>query len=148
MLCFAHAVLVLLYVRKECDEVFDALMLHAPTLGALMEAVSDRPSDVQWLKCGRLRLDLEYFSHFFYFFTLSSQISEKYTLPVEKIAKVYQKSKKGWESSQTQDVRLMMWITTGKEVPAFALKAKRILMQNNIHLRFWKVAFLPPKELI
>lgn len=84
----------------------------------------------------------------FYFFTLSSQISEKYTLPVEKIAKVYQKSKKGWESSQTQDVRLMMWITTGKEVPAFALKAKRILMQNNIHLRFWKVAFLPPKELI
>uniref|UniRef100_M3ZK37 Grainyhead-like protein 2 homolog n=1 Tax=Xiphophorus maculatus TaxID=8083 RepID=M3ZK37_XIPMA len=51
---------VLLYVRKECDEVFDALMLHAPTLGALMEA-----------------------------------ISEKYTLPVEKIAKVYQKSKKG-----------------------------------------------------
>uniref|UniRef100_A0A3B5MNV3 GRHL1/CP2 C-terminal domain-containing protein n=1 Tax=Xiphophorus couchianus TaxID=32473 RepID=A0A3B5MNV3_9TELE len=32
---------------------------------------------------------------FFYFFTLSSQISEKYTLPVEKIAKVYQKSKKG-----------------------------------------------------
>uniref|UniRef100_A0A3P9Q3Q2 Grainyhead-like transcription factor 2a n=1 Tax=Poecilia reticulata TaxID=8081 RepID=A0A3P9Q3Q2_POERE len=51
---------VLLYVRKECDEVFDALMLHAPTLRALMEA-----------------------------------ISEKYTVPVEKIAKVYQKSKKG-----------------------------------------------------
>ncbi|XP_007550523.1 grainyhead-like protein 2 homolog [Poecilia formosa] len=51
---------VLLYVRKECDEVFDALMLHAPTLRALMEA-----------------------------------ISEKYTVPVEKITKVYQKSKKG-----------------------------------------------------
>lgn len=31
---------VLLYVRKECDEVFDALMLHAPTLDSLMEAVS------------------------------------------------------------------------------------------------------------
>lgn len=31
---------VLLYVRKEDDEVFDALMLHAPTLNALMEAVS------------------------------------------------------------------------------------------------------------
>lgn len=31
---------VLLYVRKECDEVFDALMLHSPTLDALMEAVS------------------------------------------------------------------------------------------------------------
>lgn len=31
---------VLLYVRKECDEVFDALMLRAPTLKALMEAVS------------------------------------------------------------------------------------------------------------
>lgn len=27
--------------------------------------------------------------------TLSSQISEKYAVPVEKIAKVYQKSKKG-----------------------------------------------------
>ncbi|KAM4736051.1 grainyhead-like protein 2 homolog [Anableps anableps] len=51
---------VLLYVRKECDEVFDALMLRAPTLKALMEA-----------------------------------ISEKYTVPVEKITKVYQKSKKG-----------------------------------------------------
>ncbi|XP_061571934.1 grainyhead-like protein 2 homolog [Cololabis saira] len=51
---------VLLYVRKECDEVFDALMLHAPTLRALVEA-----------------------------------ISEKYAVPVEKMAKVYQKSKKG-----------------------------------------------------
>ncbi|KAM6909721.1 grainyhead-like protein 2 homolog [Xenentodon cancila] len=51
---------VLLYVRKECDEVFDALMLHAPTLKALMEA-----------------------------------ISEKYAVPVEKMVKVYQKSKKG-----------------------------------------------------
>uniref|UniRef100_UPI0037E73319 grainyhead-like protein 2 homolog isoform X2 n=1 Tax=Semicossyphus pulcher TaxID=241346 RepID=UPI0037E73319 len=51
---------VLLYVRKECDEVFDALMLHTPTLRALMEA-----------------------------------ISEKYALPVDKMAKVYQKSKKG-----------------------------------------------------
>lgn len=51
---------VLLYVRKECDEVFDALMLRAPTLNALMEA-----------------------------------ISEKYSVPAEKITKVYQKSKKG-----------------------------------------------------
>ncbi|XP_072251028.1 grainyhead-like protein 2 homolog isoform X2 [Leuresthes tenuis] len=51
---------VLLYVRKECDEVFDALMLHAPTLKALMEA-----------------------------------ISEKYSVPVDKMAKVYQKNKKG-----------------------------------------------------
>ncbi|XP_040900972.1 grainyhead-like protein 2 homolog isoform X2 [Toxotes jaculatrix] len=51
---------VLLYVRKECDEVFDALMLQTPTLKALMEA-----------------------------------ISEKYALPLEKMAKVYQKSKKG-----------------------------------------------------
>lgn len=31
---------VLLYVRKESDEVFDALMLRSPTLKALMEAVS------------------------------------------------------------------------------------------------------------
>uniref|UniRef100_A0A3P8SD59 Grh/CP2 DB domain-containing protein n=1 Tax=Amphiprion percula TaxID=161767 RepID=A0A3P8SD59_AMPPE len=51
---------VLLYVRKEGDEVFDALMLRTPTLKALMEA-----------------------------------ISEKYALPVDKMAKVYQKSKKG-----------------------------------------------------
>ncbi|XP_034729858.1 grainyhead-like protein 2 homolog isoform X3 [Etheostoma cragini] len=51
---------VLLYVRKECDEVFDALMLYTPTLKALMEA-----------------------------------ISEKYAVPVDKMAKVYQKSKKG-----------------------------------------------------
>ncbi|KAM7175033.1 grainyhead-like protein 2 homolog isoform 3-T3 [Macrochelys suwanniensis] len=51
---------VLLYVRKETDEVFDALMLKSPTIKGLMEA-----------------------------------ISEKYGLPVEKIAKLYKKSKKG-----------------------------------------------------
>lgn len=31
---------VLLYVRKEADEVFDALMLKTPTVKGLMEAVS------------------------------------------------------------------------------------------------------------
>ena len=31
---------VLLYMRKESDEVFDALMLTSPTLIALLEAVS------------------------------------------------------------------------------------------------------------
>lgn len=31
---------VLLYVRKETDEVFDALMLKSPTLRGLMDAVS------------------------------------------------------------------------------------------------------------
>uniref|UniRef100_A0A9L0IFA5 Grainyhead like transcription factor 2 n=1 Tax=Equus asinus TaxID=9793 RepID=A0A9L0IFA5_EQUAS len=51
---------VLLYVRKETDDVFDALMLKSPTVKGLMEA-----------------------------------ISEKYGLPVEKIAKLYKKSKKG-----------------------------------------------------
>ncbi|KAF3707399.1 Grainyhead-like protein 2 -like protein Transcription factor CP2-like 3 [Channa argus] len=51
---------VLLYVRKETDEVFDALMLKSPTLRGLMEA-----------------------------------ISEKYSVPTERIAKVYKKSKKG-----------------------------------------------------
>uniref|UniRef100_A0A8D0GT34 Grainyhead like transcription factor 2 n=1 Tax=Sphenodon punctatus TaxID=8508 RepID=A0A8D0GT34_SPHPU len=51
---------VLLYVRKETDEVFDALMLKSPTVKGLMEA-----------------------------------ISEKYGLPVEKIIKLYKKSKKG-----------------------------------------------------
>ncbi|XP_060052302.1 grainyhead-like protein 2 homolog isoform X2 [Erinaceus europaeus] len=51
---------VLLYVRKETDDVFDALMLKSPTVKGLMEA-----------------------------------ISEKYGLPVEKITKLYKKSKKG-----------------------------------------------------
>ena len=41
-------------MRKECDEVFDALMLHSPTLKALMEAVSaPLPADHQMaLRCG------------------------------------------------------------------------------------------------
>ncbi|XP_051948847.1 grainyhead-like protein 2 homolog isoform X2 [Xyrauchen texanus] len=51
---------VLLYVRKESDEVFDALMLRMPTLRGLMDA-----------------------------------ISEKYGVPIEKMAKIYKKSKKG-----------------------------------------------------
>ncbi|XP_078069276.1 grainyhead-like protein 1 homolog isoform X2 [Mustelus asterias] len=51
---------VLLYVRKECEEVFDALMLKTPSLKGLIEA-----------------------------------ISEKYEVPLEKIAKVYKKCKKG-----------------------------------------------------
>ncbi|XP_070691263.1 grainyhead-like protein 2 homolog isoform X2 [Pempheris klunzingeri] len=51
---------VLLYVRKESDEVFDALMLRTPTRKALMEA-----------------------------------ISEKYAVPVDKMANIYQRSKKG-----------------------------------------------------
>nr|XP_013998808.1 unnamed protein product [Salmo salar] len=33
---------VLLYVRKESDEVFDALMLKSPTLMALLEAISEK----------------------------------------------------------------------------------------------------------
>ncbi|XP_034016176.1 grainyhead-like transcription factor 2b isoform X1 [Thalassophryne amazonica] len=33
---------VLLYVRKESDEVFDALMLKAPTLRGLMDAISEK----------------------------------------------------------------------------------------------------------
>ncbi|XP_053736848.1 grainyhead-like protein 2 homolog isoform X1 [Synchiropus splendidus] len=33
---------VLLYVRKECDEVFDALMLHSPTLKALTDAILEK----------------------------------------------------------------------------------------------------------
>lgn len=33
---------VLLYVRKESEEVFDALMLKTPSLKGLMEAVSSR----------------------------------------------------------------------------------------------------------
>ncbi|XP_029447681.1 grainyhead-like protein 2 homolog isoform X2 [Rhinatrema bivittatum] len=51
---------VLLYVRKETEEVFDALMLKSPTIKGLMDA-----------------------------------IAEKYGLPVEKITKIYKKSKKG-----------------------------------------------------
>lgn len=34
---------VLLYVRKETDDVFDALMLKSPTVKGLMEAVSHEP---------------------------------------------------------------------------------------------------------
>ncbi|KAG9338269.1 hypothetical protein JZ751_026074 [Albula glossodonta] len=33
---------VLLYVRKESDEVFDALMLRSPTLKGLMEAITEK----------------------------------------------------------------------------------------------------------
>ncbi|KAG7458116.1 hypothetical protein MATL_G00234610 [Megalops atlanticus] len=51
---------VLLYVRRESDEVFDALMLKSPTLKGLMDA-----------------------------------ISEKYSVPTERMAKIYKKSKKG-----------------------------------------------------
>lgn len=51
---------VLLYVRKESDEVFDALMLRTPTLKGLMDA-----------------------------------ISEKYGVPIDRMAKIYKKSKKG-----------------------------------------------------
>uniref|UniRef100_A0A8C1Y5V1 Grainyhead-like transcription factor 2a n=1 Tax=Cyprinus carpio TaxID=7962 RepID=A0A8C1Y5V1_CYPCA len=51
---------VLLYVRRETDEVFDALMLRSPTLKSLLEAVSS-----------------------------------KYSIPVEKMTKIYKKSKKG-----------------------------------------------------
>ncbi|XP_052003397.1 grainyhead-like protein 2 homolog [Xyrauchen texanus] len=51
---------VLLYVRRESDEVFDALMLKSPTLTSLLEAIS----------C-------------------------KYSVPVEKMTKIYKKSKKG-----------------------------------------------------
>lgn len=49
-----YASSVLLYVRKECDEVFDALMLHSPTLKALMEAVSAPVSadHLMALSCG------------------------------------------------------------------------------------------------
>ncbi|XP_051577826.1 grainyhead-like transcription factor 2a isoform X1 [Myxocyprinus asiaticus] len=51
---------VLLYVRREADDVFDALMLKSPTLKSLLEAISG-----------------------------------KYSVPVEKMTKIYKKSKKG-----------------------------------------------------
>ncbi|KAM9488909.1 grainyhead-like transcription factor 2a isoform 1-T2 [Clarias gariepinus] len=51
---------VLLYVRKESDEVFDALMLKSPTVKSLIEA-----------------------------------ISHKYSIPFEKMSKIYKKNKKG-----------------------------------------------------
>ncbi|XP_066538992.1 grainyhead-like transcription factor 2a [Hoplias malabaricus] len=35
---------VLLYVRKEADDVFDALMLRSPTVKSLLEAISDKYS--------------------------------------------------------------------------------------------------------
>ena len=39
----APSLSVLLYVRKETDDVFDALMLKSPTVRGLMEAVSNEP---------------------------------------------------------------------------------------------------------
>ncbi|XP_066573590.1 grainyhead-like protein 1 homolog isoform X2 [Amia ocellicauda] len=51
---------VLLYVRKESEEVFDALMLKTPSVKGLVEAISD-----------------------------------KYEIPVDKVAKVFKKCKKG-----------------------------------------------------
>ena len=41
-LLLPHWASVLLYVRKESEEVFDALMLKTPSLKGLMEAVSSR----------------------------------------------------------------------------------------------------------
>ncbi|NXS83616.1 GRHL1 protein, partial [Erpornis zantholeuca] len=44
---------VLLYVRKESEEVFDALMLKTPSLKGLMEAISDK-YDVPFDKIGKI----------------------------------------------------------------------------------------------
>ncbi|NWV71088.1 GRHL1 protein, partial [Malurus elegans] len=44
---------VLLYVRKESEEVFDALMLKTPCLKGLMEAISDK-YDVPFDKIGKI----------------------------------------------------------------------------------------------
>ncbi|KAM8809146.1 grainyhead-like protein 1 homolog [Eudromia elegans] len=44
---------VLLYVRKESEEVFDALMLKTPSLKGLMEAISDK-YDVPYDKIGKI----------------------------------------------------------------------------------------------
>lgn len=44
---------VLLYVRKESEEVFDALMLKSPSLKGLMEAISDK-YDVPHEKIGKI----------------------------------------------------------------------------------------------
>ncbi|XP_059516543.1 grainyhead-like protein 1 homolog isoform X2 [Myotis daubentonii] len=44
---------VLLYVRKEAEEVFDALMLKTPSLKGLMEAISDK-YDVPHDKIGKI----------------------------------------------------------------------------------------------
>uniref|UniRef100_A0A8D0BA12 Grh/CP2 DB domain-containing protein n=1 Tax=Salvator merianae TaxID=96440 RepID=A0A8D0BA12_SALMN len=44
---------VLLYVRKESEEVFDALMLKVPSLKGLMEAISDK-YDVPLDKIGKV----------------------------------------------------------------------------------------------
>uniref|UniRef100_A0A8B9MIA0 Grainyhead like transcription factor 1 n=1 Tax=Accipiter nisus TaxID=211598 RepID=A0A8B9MIA0_9AVES len=44
---------VLLYVRKESEEVFDAIMLKTPSLKGLMEAISDK-YDVPFDKIGKI----------------------------------------------------------------------------------------------
>lgn len=67
-------------------------MLHAPTLDALMEAVSALKAVATWWLSAGLTFCFTVLQRL-----LSSlgQISEKYAVPVDK-AKVYQKSKKGW----------------------------------------------------
>uniref|UniRef100_A0A7N6BXT1 Grh/CP2 DB domain-containing protein n=1 Tax=Anabas testudineus TaxID=64144 RepID=A0A7N6BXT1_ANATE len=49
---------VLLYVRKETDEVFDALMLKSPTLRGLMEAVSE-PKCTRKVKKGEILVNMD-----------------------------------------------------------------------------------------
>lgn len=60
-LIFFFSISVLLYVRKETDEVFDALMLKSPTVKGLMEAVSIQyPHIVCLLGKKILRLSMYY----------------------------------------------------------------------------------------
>ncbi|TKS88310.1 Grainyhead-like protein 2 -like protein [Collichthys lucidus] len=81
---------VLLYVRKETDEVFDALMLKSPTLRGLMDAVS-----ASLTACERVKGAIFAAAAAKRLFKTALFISEKYGVPTERIAKVYKKSKKG-----------------------------------------------------
>lgn len=55
---------VLLYVRKESEEVFDALMLKTPSLKGLMEAVSSRSFIILLLAQNSIRTNFTSLSRF------------------------------------------------------------------------------------
>lgn len=80
---------MLLYVRKETDEVFDALMLKSPTLRGLMDAVSGAE------RTQRHNSFVFRAPNYKALYYVIWQISEKYGVATERIANVYKKSKKG-----------------------------------------------------
>jgi len=76
---------VLLYIRKEAAEVFDALMLKQPNLTGLTEAV--------WITINFFltKIYFQFDKNILNFF----QLCTKYSIDESKISHIYKKSKKG-----------------------------------------------------